>query len=114
MRERRRWPVLYLSSRHPPVLPPFPYTTLFRSGPGVGVLQPGRGLRGQVGVVGEVPPGQEVALDPLDQRLRSEEHTSELQSHVNLVCRLLLDKKTEPRQSFGAADVAVLRPAAES
>src|SRR5438477_12652098 len=34
-----------------------------------------------------------VALAGMDTRLRSEEHTSELQSHVNLVCRLLLEKK---------------------
>src|SRR5882762_11336313 len=32
-------------------------------------------------------------LTSLDDRLRSEEHTSELQSHLNLVCRLLLEKK---------------------
>src|SRR5882762_11384365 len=31
--------------------------------------------------------------DPVAKRLRSEEHTSELQSHLNLVCRLLLEKK---------------------
>src|SRR5438477_3495299 len=31
------------------------------------------------------------------QHLRSEEHTSELQSHVNLVCRLLLEKKKKPK-----------------
>src|SRR5690242_20925385 len=34
-----------------------------------------------------------VPLNRLPERLRSEEHTSELQSHVNLVCRLLLEKK---------------------
>src|SRR5438477_3645413 len=37
--------------------------------------------------------GDEAGADPLDRRRRSEEHTSELQSHVNLVCRLLLEKK---------------------
>src|SRR5690242_21577568 len=36
---------------------------------------------------------------PIDDRLRSEEHTSELQSHVNLVCRLLLEKKNTSSHS---------------
>src|SRR5690242_21143850 len=68
--------------RRPPRSTLFPYTTLFRSlgvpldAERVAVLRP---------------------LDRLDQavldRARSEEHTSELQSHVNLVCRLLLEKK---------------------
>ncbi len=40
-------------------------------GPGVGLLPPRRCLRRQVRVVGEDPPGQEVALDPLDQRLHT-------------------------------------------
>src|SRR5690242_20979224 len=68
--------------RRPPRSTLFPYTTLFQSVPGhVGLdLQPCV----QLGTVGEVQD-------------RSEEHTSELQSHVNLVCRLLLEKKnTEP------------------
>src|SRR5438477_7406051 len=56
----------------------FPYTTLFRSFCG--------DLLGDV-VLGRLGTGQEAAE-------RSEEHTSELQSHVNLVCRLLLEKKT--------------------
>src|SRR6266571_1158712 len=38
---------------------------------------------------------------PLRRAGRSEEHTSELQSHVNLVCRLLLEKKTELAQILG-------------
>src|SRR2546430_6365679 len=64
--------------RRPPRSTLFPYTTLFRSAHPVG-----RRL-----VVGErLPPGGKVA-EP-----RSEEHTSELQSQSNLVCRLLLEKK---------------------
>src|SRR5260370_5038714 len=41
------------------------------------------------------PPGEQVGGGPAGQgrRLRSEEHTSELQSHLNIVCRLLLEKK---------------------
>src|SRR5438132_5877224 len=64
--------------RRPPRPPLFPYTTLFRSPDDVPV---GRG-----DVV--VP---ELAGHVL--RARSEEHTSELQSHSDLVCRLLLEKK---------------------
>src|SRR2546430_4486505 len=47
-----------------------------------------------------------IAADP-----RSEEHTSELQSQPNLVCRLLLEKKTRTRQAAGAA--LILRSALE-
>src|SRR2546427_8775860 len=86
--------------RRPPRSTLFPYTTLFRS-PALDVTH--------------VRPGeQRVAADPLDDaghdfprrsrfdvgdelhplhRQRSEEHTSELQSQSNLVCRLLLEKK---------------------
>src|SRR3712207_9510548 len=40
-------------------------------------------------------PGPDFALDPLISNFRSEEHTSELQSRQYLVCRLLLEKKTQ-------------------
>src|SRR5260370_7612446 len=84
--------------RPPPSSPLFPYPTLSRSArrtgqrgarpaaePGHTPRVPGTGLgrrarrRGQCQVLG-----------------RSEEHTSELQSHLNLVCRLLLEKKKKP------------------
>src|SRR2546430_12495060 len=78
--------------RRPPRSTLFPYTTLFRSpivaevGPTVEVLtgnQPVPRADGQLGLkVG------------MANRNRSEEHTSELQSQSNLVCRLLLEKKT--------------------
>src|SRR5436190_14539526 len=67
--------------RLPPRSTLFPYTTLFRS------ILPGVGHRDDVAVV-EVRP---VAVATLPAR--SEEHTSELQSHSDLVCRLLLEKK---------------------
>src|SRR5688572_30879518 len=102
--------MLFIRVRPPPQSTLFPYTTLFRSGE-----LPGQGL-------GLRPRLQEDALDlalrqraedqppeqgdveedeqPEDQggdeqpaRQRSEEHTSELQSQSNLVCRLLLEKK---------------------
>src|SRR5260221_5369338 len=63
--------------RRPPRSTLFPYTTLFRS--------PHRPTRRNM--------GSGVALKQLRQSLRSEEHTSELQSHSDIVCRLLLEKK---------------------
>src|SRR5437773_4972960 len=65
--------------RRPPRSTLFPYTTLFRSGES-------RALAGPE--TGEVEPRAERRARP-----RSEEHTSELQSHHDLVCRLLLEKK---------------------
>src|SRR2546422_7844602 len=77
--------------RRPPRSTLFPYTTLFRSG------QQGRGHRRKSRVLG--PTDAERALEPsatFDAEFvhaRSEEHTSELQSRLHLVCRLLLEKK---------------------
>src|SRR5436309_9917936 len=68
--------------RHPPRSTLFPYTTLFRS---VSALGDGRPRPSRPGV--HCRAGN--ALRPP----RSEEHTSELQSRENLVCRLLLEKK---------------------
>src|SRR2546427_7825009 len=74
--------------RRPPRSTLFPYTTLFRS-----VFDVSRRLQStRIGVVsGEV----EIWSQGADARrlARSEEHTSELQSQSNLVCRLLLEKK---------------------
>src|SRR5437773_8646480 len=63
----------------------FPYTTLFRS-----ARNPSRALGGPEAPIGSRQ-GHHGGLDP--RVLRSEEHTSELQSHHDLVCRLLLEKK---------------------
>src|SRR5256886_12931704 len=46
-------------------------------------------------VVGQQPPADELLLFPDADQPRSEEHTSELQSQPNLVCRLLLEKKNK-------------------
>src|SRR2546430_12548921 len=83
--------------RRPPRSTLFPYTTLFRSGvEEVALLLVARGLqrldrllRAVVEDVGELP------IEPAegDPDARSEEHTSELQSQSNVVCRLLLEKK---------------------
>src|SRR5438477_8828084 len=68
--------------RRPPRSTLFPYTTLFRS-----VQDRGRDF-----VVDEFRDRGRTANGDV-VHARSEEHTSELQSHVNLVCRLLLEKK---------------------
>src|SRR5690242_21634610 len=80
--------------RRPPRSTLFPYTTLFRS------LSPGEkvavdhvlGLDEESKIV-EAKAEPDKPSEPRPSGSRSEEHTSELQSHVNLVCRLLLEKK---------------------
>src|SRR5260370_8003247 len=96
----------FLMIRRPPRSTLFPYTTLFRS--------PQRAQDGQAhfvrGHFGQ-PPRPDRLLHLLGQdrqqveetiraRGRSEEHTSELQSHLNLVCRLLLEKKKKHHKTF--------------
>src|SRR2546426_3542473 len=80
--------------RRPPRSTLFPYTTLFRSV---------RNARLSMGILRREPVSSRLAVDfctarspgalPGDLAVRSEEHTSELQSPCNLVCRLLLEKK---------------------
>src|SRR5256885_10742298 len=72
--------------RRPPRSTLFPYTTLFRSVVDFGQIVREAQVQHAVGFVHH----QELHLVELD---RSEEHTSELQSPCNLVCRLLLEKK---------------------
>src|SRR5256885_4855993 len=74
--------------RRPPRSTLFPYTTLFRSRPRV-VDGEARGVRGGSQGRGQGDADSRVGRLPA----RSEEHTSELQSPCNLVCRLLLEKK---------------------
>src|SRR5260370_22367366 len=86
--------------RRPPRSTLFPYTTLFRSRHGADVA----------GMAGRAQDDTD-AIERRGQRgrrqegwranagkMRSEEHTSELQSHLNLVCRLLLEKKKNKDQ----------------
>src|SRR2546422_4411800 len=88
--------------RRPPRSTLFPYTTLFRSESFTGNIA-WRHARdfdemlittplGQ-GVARIVREGDQVTLTTAEPRERSEEHTSELQSRLHLVCRLLLEKK---------------------
>src|SRR5438477_3645187 len=83
--------------RRPPRSTLFPYTTLFRSRGrgrrrGGRVLHVDRNLRSAAQALGV----ERLRLEGV----RSEEHTSELQSHVNLVCRLLLEKKKKNRHNI--------------
>src|SRR2546422_1963310 len=88
--------LFFLMIRRPPRSTLFPYTTLFRS-----LLQPeihalpidldDRGLRARVVVTEDFDEGTVAGRARIGHR--SEEHTSELQSRLHLVCRLLLDKK---------------------
>src|SRR5207237_7760166 len=87
----------FLFPPRPPRSPLFPYTTLFRSARADAVSAP---------TIRESASGRSTP-----SHRRSEEHTSELQSHLNLVCRLLLEKKNMPnllqssaRAPTGSAD----------
>src|SRR5256885_7330017 len=99
--------------RRPPRSTLFPYTTLFRSLPSAGDDRIAAGypmqsfahthdLQGRTNGVGKM------LRDPGNQRvgfphMRSEEHTSELQSPCNLVCRLLLEKKITLTATYKSA-----------
>src|SRR5438876_11922777 len=93
--------VFFLMIRRPPRSTLFPYTTLFRS-PVAHPAAPGAPISPPVSRARRVPVaaitlglGFFIGLGVLFtwRRTRSEEHTSELQSPVHLVCRLLLEKK---------------------
>src|SRR2546422_3182131 len=82
--------------RRPPRSTLFPYTTLFRSDEGLSGFGPGTESFAHLG--GVCPRAQHEASGHRRRQCpnllkRSEEHTSELQSRLHLVCRLLLEKK---------------------
>src|SRR5688572_32240119 len=90
--------------RRPPRSTLFPYTTLFRSRKRDGVARhadqhAGLERLGEdlVGALAGLA-GARLELDRRHQAARSEEHTSELQSQSNLVCRLLLEKKKKNKK----------------
>src|SRR5437667_5754156 len=84
--------LFFLMIRRPPTSTLFPYTTLFRSKPGNIFVTPEEKVK--LGDFGIARLATQVSGS---DRLRSEEHTSELQSHHDLVCRLLLEKKNDLR-----------------
>src|SRR2546428_6783576 len=89
----------FLMIRRPPRSPLFPYTPLFRSlGQRRSRLQPREigadaGFSRRFQLVANVDFRRRTVADEHDAETRSEEHTSELQSRSDLVCRLLLEKK---------------------
>src|SRR5690242_7940697 len=119
---------VFCLKRRPPGTTLFPYTTLFRSEPdragnpaagldrvhrlGLGVVE--QLQRGPPRLEHHDPPGGRTPVGDLlqPQRIpverhrpvRSEEHTSELQSHVNLVCRLLLETPTTRHYTLSLHD----------
>src|SRR2546430_12955478 len=91
--------------RRPPRSTLFPYTTLFRSWANAGGAVEHQRCRrvmesDQRRLAGQLVQRERLRGLPLDDRTerRSEEHTSELQSQSNLVCRLLLEKKKNHNQ----------------
>src|SRR5256885_10277438 len=97
--------------RRPPRSTLFPYTTLFRSSIG-DLLQQlttgGKALNTKFnssGNFGYPPDGGGIGAGSTQIDLRSEEHTSELQSPCNLVCRLLLEKKKKELLSVQYAQI---------
>src|SRR2546429_6968193 len=83
--------------RRPPRSTLFPYTTLFRSSAQKQPKPSGDGRTKLPGQVGKAPHAPGESGEP--EQGRSEEHTSELQSRLHLVCRLLLEKKNTIRTS---------------
>src|SRR5690348_18290694 len=86
--------IFFLMLRRPPRSTLFPYTTLFRSDP--------QGERTADQVVNRMREEDlaNVIYEFGEERRRSEEHTSELQSPVHLVCRLLLEKKKKKKIKY--------------
>src|SRR5207302_10148960 len=98
----------------PPCTTPFPYTTLFRSyNPDVAarrLARPGSAFKpftllallqsGKLSTTESLVCRRTLHVGSHDLSCRSEEHTSELQSRENLVCRLLLEKKNKKRSSL--------------
>src|SRR2546430_13179774 len=84
--------------RRPPRSTLFPYTTLFRS---YWIPAPPSLSRGSAGTTGNTASsgGRRCVTLATGASSRSEEHTSELQSQSNLVCRLLLEKKKTKRDN---------------
>src|SRR2546429_6563631 len=98
----------FLMIRRPPRSTLFPYTSLFRSPP-----VPGRAVHTTIDLdlqryIAQIfPAGQRGAV-------RSEEHTSELQSRLHLVCRLLLEKKKTPNTNHNSTILTSSSPTAHT
>src|SRR5690242_20980308 len=91
----------FLMIRRPPRSTLFPYTTLFRSPNTVddqGAIKLSQDIARKIESEVQYPGQIRVVVVRETRAVRSEEHTSELQSHVNLVCRLLLEKKKKKKK----------------
>src|SRR5258708_9293111 len=88
--------------RRPPRSTLFPYTTLFRSMPAADA-PPALAVSDLARVGGRLEAR-------IEQPVRSEEHTSELQSPDHLVCRLLLEKKTTHHRRASPLHTSIVRP----
>src|SRR2546422_4705831 len=96
--------------RRPPRSTLFPYTTLFRSRAGTrarphAAPRRAHARRGAPADGAGVPQGEPRRHGHGGEGVRSEEHTSELQSRLHLVCRLLLEKKKEKRTTEHRSNV---------
>src|SRR5688572_33460851 len=90
----------FLMIRRPPRSTLFPYTTLFRSLAVLGTVRVADGAAASRVVGAGMTQAERVAdLMHVGLEARSEEHTSELQSQSNLVCRLLLEKKKKKKNN---------------
>src|SRR5260370_8445625 len=85
--------------RRPPRSTLFPYTTLFRSITHAMTGTSRRIISSRLAAIASACPRSSAPSPGSAPCVRSEEHTSELQSHLNLVCRLLLEKKKNDRIS---------------
>src|SRR5205085_12254061 len=97
------FPFFFLELPRPPKSPLFPYTTLFRSRdprnglfPEIPKSHEGTTMKKQIDLSGKA----HLLRSALNLFFRSEEHTSELQSQSNLVCRLLLEKKKKKKKTI--------------
>src|SRR5438034_4030919 len=90
--------LFFLMTRRPPSSTLFPYTTLFRSG--VAFVATSKDAISQIARVrtGDFQDPAVCLAWKAPVLTRSEEHTSELQSHSDLVCRLLLEKKKKKKK----------------
>src|SRR3989449_5172768 len=95
--------------RRPPRSTLFPYTTLFRSPGGDLLFVTDPTGFPQVYRWRDATGAEPLTAEPLGARARSEEHTSELQSRLHLVCRLLLEKKKKTKRSGLATRSDLLR-----
>src|SRR5260370_6376009 len=89
--------------RRPPRSTLFPYTTLFRS-QDQAVVAAKSGNNDRPGHDHRAGGTEDGVQSGAGHAIRSEEHTSELQSHLNLVCRLLLEKKKKPSSTRDYAE----------